>query len=84
MSSFLIPENLAVSDTGFLFLPSTGETFTLSSMGIVIFKMLQQRFSSEEILNNLFNEYDADKPSLERDFDDFIFQLKKYSLIKEV
>jgi hypothetical protein len=84
MSVFSIQENLAVSDSGFLFLPSTGETFTLSGMGIVIFKMLQQKYPTNEIIKKLEEEYDSDKATIERDFEDFLFQLKKYSLIKEV
>lgn len=84
MATFYIPENIAVSDSGFLFLPNTGETFSLNDMGRTIFKMLQQRKSEEDIVNFICAEYEADKKSVSRDIDDFITQLKQFSLIKEL
>ncbi|MCK6614447.1 MAG: PqqD family protein [Ignavibacteriaceae bacterium] len=82
MSTFFIPENLAVSDSGFLFLPNTGETFSLNEMGRVIFRMLQQKRSEEEIIAEICSEYQVDRSIVSRDVDDFVSQLKNYSLIK--
>ncbi|GMU87185.1 MAG: hypothetical protein AMXMBFR48_24260 [Ignavibacteriales bacterium] len=82
MSTFFIPENLAVSDSGFLFLPNTGETFSLNEMGRVIFRMLQQKRSEEEIITEICSEYQVDRSIVSRDVDDFVSQLKNYSLIK--
>lgn len=82
MSTFFIPENLAVSDSGFLFLPNTGETFSLNEMGRVIFRMLQQKRSEEEIIAEICSEYQVDRSVVSRDVDDFVSQLKNYSLIK--
>lgn len=82
MSTFFIPENLAVSDSGFLFLPNTGETFSLNEMGRVIFRMLQQKKSEEEIISHICEEFEMDRSIVSRDIDDFVSQLKNYSLIK--
>ncbi|MCC6549383.1 MAG: PqqD family protein [Ignavibacteriaceae bacterium] len=82
MSTFFIPENLAVSDSGFLFLPNTGETFSLNEMGRVIFRMLQQKKSEEDIIAEICSEYQVDRSIVSRDVDDFVSQLKNYSLIK--
>lgn len=84
MSTFFIPENIAVSDSGFLFLPNTGETFSLNGMGKTIFKMLQERKSEEDIISYICAEYEADRVAVSRDIDDFISQLKHFSLIKEL
>ena len=37
----MVPKNLAISESGFLFSPSNGESFTLNELGIWIFKLLQ-------------------------------------------
>ncbi len=84
MSHFVIPENLAISDTGFLFMPATGETFTLNEMGKNIFKMIQGKMSPDQIFNEILENHDVDRKTLERDFHDFIHQLKNFGLIKEV
>ena len=31
MNEYIVPENIAISESGFLFLAGTGETFTLKS-----------------------------------------------------
>ncbi len=84
MSNYSILENLAVSDSGFLFLTTTGETFTLNELGREIFKLMQQHFTQEEIFTRLMEVYDVDQNSCKRDFEDFFAQLKNHGLIKEV
>lgn len=83
MTAFSIPSNLAVSENGFLFVPTTGETFTLNKIGISIFKLIQKGADSDEIIDALTEEYDVDKINLEKDFTDFINQLKHHNLIEE-
>lgn len=84
MNKYLIPSNLAVSDSGFLFMPSTGETFTLNQPGREIFKMIQSGKEFEEVLEFISGEYDIDGVSAEKDLTDFLGQLKNYNLIKEI
>lgn len=84
MSKYNILENVAISDTGFLFLPNTGETFTLNEQGREIFRLMQQKLTNEEIFEAILNDYDVERPQLERDFDDFFAQLKNYGLVKAV
>ena len=81
MSIYKIPENLAVSDSGFLFMPSTGETFTLNQIGKEIFRMIQTGTEEEEIVKQIVSDYEIDNNSFEKDLHDFISQLKNYSLI---
>lgn len=78
---FSIPKNLAISQSGFLFVPTSGETFTLNEIGIWIFNQLQQEKSRDEILNLIIEKYDIDKKNAEFDFEDFIFQLERFSLL---
>ncbi len=73
--------NVAVSENGFLFLPTTGESFTLNEIGKKILDLLKQNNSSEEIIEKIVNEFDIDNTVAERDFNDFINQLKNFRLV---
>jgi hypothetical protein len=84
MSTYAIPESLAVSDSGFLFLASTGETFTLNGIGREVFRLLQNGDTLEAIEKTVLEEYDVDRPTLERDIHDFINQLTTFKLVKPV
>jgi hypothetical protein len=84
MNNFHVLENIAVSDNGFLFLTTTGETFTLNELGRKIFKLLQQKISVEAVYAQLVDEYDVERKILEKDCGDFFAQLQSYGLIKPV
>lgn len=84
MGIYTVPENVAISDSGFLFLASTGESFTLNETGKEMFKLLQHNYSREEILTKIQADFDTEPTTLDRDFEDFVSQLKSYGLIKSV
>lgn len=83
MSKYFIPENIAISESGFLFLASTGETFTLNQMGKEIFNLIRSNISEEEIVAAILDNYEVDKSTALKDISDFIAQLKHYSILKE-
>ncbi len=81
MEQYKMLSNVAVSENGFLFLPTTGESFTLNEIGKKILDFLKQNNSSEEIIEKIVNEFDIDDTVAERDFNDFINQLKNFRLV---
>ena len=81
MEQYKMLSNVAVSENGFLFLPTTGESFTLNEIGKKILDLLKQNNSSEEIIEKIVNEFDVDETVAERDFNDFINQLKNFRLV---
>ncbi len=81
-SHFIVPGNLAVSDSGFLFNASSGETFTLSPIGKEIFLHLKQGETLSSIKEHILAGYNVDGATLERDIEDFISQLKHYKLVE--
>jgi hypothetical protein len=84
MSKLIIPENLAISESGFLFLQGTGETFTLNRVGKDIVDLIKSKSSEEDVINEIVVLYDIDKSTVQKDLGDFIAQLKHYSILKEV
>lgn len=82
MNNFVIPENIAISESGFLFLAGTGETFTLNQIGKEILNLIRTKSSEEEIINSIVDAYDIDRATAHKDFADFIAQLKQFSILK--
>ncbi len=77
-----INKNIAVSDSGFVFNPSTGESYSVNPIGVEIIELLKQEKSLDEITQNLTERYNADVVTIDKDVADFISLLKQYSLIE--
>jgi hypothetical protein len=77
-----LKENVAVSDSGFVFLPTTGESFSVNPIGAEILQLLKQGKQVQEISNELFEKYDADPQTIDKDITDFLEMLNHYSLIE--
>lgn len=74
-------KDLAISKSGFVFNPSTGESFRTNEVGRLILEMLQEGRSNEEIVEKIVEEYDVSKEEAERDLLEFINILKFYNLV---
>ncbi len=77
-----IKKNIAVSESGFVFDPTTGDSFSLNRIGLEIIELLRQENASDEIIGELLKKYDVDKGSLEKYFYDFTSMLRYYQLIE--
>ncbi len=77
-------KNVAVSDSGFVFNSTTGESFSVNPIGVEIIEMLKQGLKSDEINQKIFEKYNADLITVEKDVSDFIDMLKQHSLIQTI
>lgn len=77
-----IKKNIAISDTGFLFDPSTGDSYTLNPMGIEILRMIKEGKTQEEITSHVTTMYDVVESAFERYFYDFISMLKHHQILE--
>ena len=84
MDKYVVPSNIAISESGFLFLPTTGETFTLNHIRSRILTELKSGKQVNSIFENFTAEYDVDQKTFEKDLSDFINQLKNYRLVEEL
>ena len=74
------PARLAINDEGFAFDPATGESFQISSTGLVIFKAMRAGMKEAEIAGKLTEEYEVTQEEAARDVADFLDRLKAYGL----
>jgi transcription elongation factor GreA-like protein len=78
-----IKKNIALSDTGFVFNPSTGDSYTINQVGQEILGYLGEQKSLDEITSLMTSTYDIDPPSFEKYFFDFISMLRQFELLDE-
>jgi hypothetical protein len=72
---------LAVSESGFIFDPVTGHSYTANATGLRILELLKSGKNEEEIKAVLLDEFEATEDEVSVDISDFIENLKKYFLI---
>ena len=76
-----LKENIAISDSGYLFNPSTGESFIVNPLGMEVLQFVKKGKSFEEISREILNRFSVDSITFEKDYQDFIHQLRQYLLI---
>ncbi len=77
-----IKSNVAVSESGYVFNPSTGESYSINPIGIEIFNMIKESKTFEEISGEMLSKYNTEVDTFEKDYQDFIAFLKQYQLIE--
>lgn len=78
-----IRKNIAVSETGFVFNPTTGDSYSINQVGQQILAYLGQNKTPDEITSLMTAEYDIDPSSFEKYFYDFISMLRQFELLDE-
>jgi len=76
-----IKKNVAISESGYVFNPSTGDSFTVNPIGIEIFNMIKDAKSYGEISKTIMAKYNTDEATFEKDYNDFIGMLNLHLLI---
>jgi len=77
-----LKNNIAISDSGFVFNPASGESFSVNPIGLEMLNMLRQGLSTIEIVKNIEKDFQADKSNIERDLNDFIDMMNQYHLMQ--
>ncbi len=72
---------LAISDEGFLFDPTTGESYTVNPTGLLILKGLKESREPDAIIETLVDAYDVTADEARRDVEDFADHLRSYKLL---
>lgn len=77
-----LKSNVAVSDSGFVFNPSTGDSFSVNPVGQEIINLIKDGKSEKQIIQQINTEYFIDEGTVEKDLYDFKKLLTTYKLIE--
>ena len=66
-----IKANIALSESGFVFNPNTGESFALNPSGQQLFTMIREGKDFAGIREYFLEHYEVEDAIFEKDFDDF-------------
>lgn len=78
-----LKKNIAVSESGFLFDPNSGESYSLNKTGQLIVKMISEGKTEDEIKEAILKEYEVESDTLQRYFDEFIMMLQQMNLLEK-
>lgn len=76
-----INKKIAISETGFVYDTSTGDSYSLNPIAVEIIEYLRKDVKLEEIKKKLLEKYDVSKTVLEKSLNDFINSLKSYNIL---
>ncbi|MCD6598291.1 MAG: PqqD family protein [Bacteroidales bacterium] len=76
-----LKKNIAISESGFVFDPSSGDSFSLNPVAIEIMEYLKTDKAYEEINQLILEKYDVDQTTFERYYYDFINTLRQFDLL---
>lgn len=69
---------LAISESGFVFDPASGNSFTVNETGLAILRGLQHHHDLMTLTETLLRDYDIKPRDLERDLLEFAGTLREY------
>ncbi|QKJ29789.1 PqqD family protein [Mucilaginibacter mali] len=78
-----LKKNIATSENGFIFNPSTGDSFSSNPIAAEILALMKAGKDSLEIKQQILDTYDVDATQLERDWEDWVLQLKDANLLEQ-
>jgi len=78
-----IPEEVKISDNGFVFNSKTGDSFSLNPFGLELIKNIQQEKELETLKKEMTVKYDVEDLTFEKDFYEFCALLKHHQIISQ-
>lgn len=78
-----INKNIAISESGFIFDPSTGDSYSTNPIGKDIISLVQEGKSKKDIIDFLLHKYEVDLSTIEKDLNDFLYLLQINHVLKD-
>ena len=82
MSTSASLRDLAISDSGFVFDPCSGATFTLNAAGLAVLLALREGLSLSGIVARLGERFESTSPEAREDVLDFVQMLRPHGLVQ--
>jgi len=77
-----LKKNIATSENGFIFNPATGDSFSGNAMASEILLAMKNGDTEAQIKQQLLQKYEVSTTQLDRDWEDWIVQLKEANLLE--
>lgn len=77
-----LKKNIATSESGFIFNPGTGDSYSANPIAAEILQLLKEGTSVSVIKAKILERYDVESSQLEKDWDDFTNQLKDANILE--
>lgn len=76
-----VNKNLAISENGFVFNASTGDSFSVNELGGFIINLMKEGKSKTETIEIIASAYNAEKSNIEKDLNEFLKALQNHQLV---
>jgi len=73
-----IMQRLALNDSGFVFDPVNGRSFSANNVGLYVLRFLQHSHDTESLLVSVVRDFDVSRSDAQRDITEFSGQLRKF------
>jgi hypothetical protein len=72
-----VVKRLAINESGFVFDPVTGRSYTINETGLSVLKRFTSDDNEESVFKQLAFEYGIDTSEIKRDIAEFVIELRK-------
>ncbi|WP_201982970.1 HPr-rel-A system PqqD family peptide chaperone [Hymenobacter rubidus] len=76
-----LKKNIATSESGFIFNPATGDSFSANPLAADILARVKDGQDAAAIKADILEHYDVAPGQLEKDWDDLLAQLREFNLL---
>lgn len=77
-----LKKNIAISENGFLFDPSTGDSYSMNPVGLEILHMIREGLDKSRITSHMTQKYDVEESAFEQYFYDFVAMLRHHHIME--
>ena len=81
MSDLQHLRELALSDTGFVFDPYSGSTFTVNESGLCVLQAIKEGGGRDAVLERLRERFEVGQDDLARDLEEFVHVLRQQGIV---
>ena len=74
-------KRLAINDEGFVFDPSTGDSFVMNATAGALLRGIQEDVDPAQLWERLVDRFEVDREQAASDVDDFLIQLRALRLL---
>ena len=80
--STALKKDIALSDTGVVFNPATGDSFSVNAVGLELLRLLKSGLPEADLKAQMLERFEVEPHTLDKDYTDFMQLLKQHQLLQ--